>query len=482
MFESREPYSRSLLSGLVIALVFPFASSRALSSNASQAGAPTTARNLSSFECGLGKAFHAERRAQLLSMLDVGIVVLRGLPETRGYETFQQDKAFWYLTGIESPDASLVIDVESGQQTLFLPGRNARKESWDGELWDAEDEWVSELTGFDDVRPQSSFGALLAELVGEKKTQIWTPLAPHVELGGCNDRARPYDSRREEDPFDGRKSREEALAHRLEERFDVIVQDLSPYLDAMRRVKTAEEIAAMRRASVAGARAMVEAVRSTRPGLYEWEIEALMSWVQRREGATGPAYYAIVGSGPNALVLHYSANTRAMQAGEMLLIDYGPELDHYTTDITRSWPVDGEFTPRMAELYDIVLEAQQAGIAAVEPGITMREVHLACMAVFKKHGVEELARHGSCHYIGLEVHDVGRSADALVAGVAFTVEPGLYDPESGIGIRIEDVVVVTEDACEVLSAGVPKDRASLERLVAARGVLDGPAQAAPSGD
>ncbi|MDP6518372.1 MAG: M24 family metallopeptidase, partial [Planctomycetota bacterium] len=157
----------------------------------------------------------------------------------------------------------------------------------------------------------------------------------------------------------------------------------------------------------------------------------------------------------------------------MVLLDYGPELDHYTTDITRSWPVSGEFTPRMEELYDAVLAAQAAGIAAVRPGGTIADVERACARVLRERGLGKLIRHGSCHYIGLEVHDVGVYGEPLVPGVAFTVEPGVYESSTNIGIRIEDVVVVTANGCEVLTDLVPKDRKTITKLVAERGILDG---------
>jgi Xaa-Pro aminopeptidase len=228
----------------------------------------------------------------------------------------------------------------------------------------------------------------------------------------------------------------------------------------------------MRRAAEVGAAAMAEAMRSTRPGLGEWQLDALMSWRFRHDGAAGPAYYAIVGSGPNSCVLHYSANSRTLGAGEVLLIDYAPEFDHYTSDITRTWPVSGRFSERQAEIYDAVLAAQEAGIAAVRPGGTIQEVEEACRAVIAERGFSRLVRHGACHLIGMEVHDVGSGRKRLEPGVAFTVEPGLYDEEAGIGVRIEDVVVVTEDGCEVITRGAPKARAEVEATVAERGFLD----------
>jgi Xaa-Pro aminopeptidase len=398
-------------------------------------------------------------------------VLVRGLPPTRDYTRFAQDKTFWYLTGIESPSASLLVDVESGATTLFLPKRSKMKEMWEGEVWDVEDEWVRELTGITELRTSDELFDVLRKETATKKL-VWISKAPWVGLSGCWDRARPHDRAITKDPLDGRKSREDALEQSLVEKLDVEVRDCAPILAEMRRVKTEAELVAMRRASEIGARAMIEAIRSSRAGTGEWELEAVMTFVHRREGAAGPAYHGITGCGPNALILHYSEVSRPMRAGEMVLLDYAPEVGHYVSDITRSWPVDGEFSPRMLEIYEAVLASQLAGIAAVKPGVTMRTVEEACRKELKKRGFERLLPHGTCHYVGLEVHDAGAGDAPLVPGVVFTVEPGVYDPESGIGVRIEDVVAVTSDGCEVLSALVPKDIESLKKLVREEGLLD----------
>jgi Xaa-Pro aminopeptidase len=423
--------------------------------------------------CGLGKAFHAGRRAALVAAIGEkeGVVLVRGLPDTRAYTRFEQDKTFWYLTGVESPNAALLIDLKSARSILFLPKASKMKESWEGEIWDASDAWVPELTGVSEVRVASGLEQALTELAPKGST-VWISKEPWIELAGCADRAVPADAAQARDPLDGRPSREAALGKNLEERFGLVVKDCAPVLYELRRVKTPEEIDALRRAGNSGALALIEAMRSTRPEIGEWQLDSLMSFVQRREGARGPAYHAIVGSGPNALALHYSANSRVLRPKEMLLIDYAPEFDHYDCDITRSWPTDGEWTPRMSELYDAVLEAQLAGIAAAKPGATMGEVEGACRKVLRDRGLEQLLPHGCCHYIGMEVHDVGAGGKPLVPGVAFTVEPGVYEPQSGIGIRIEDVVVITENGCEVVSGLVPKDRATITQLVRSTGILD----------
>ena len=425
--------------------------------------------------CGLGADFHAGRRALLRERVPRGVVVLRGLPETRDWTEFRQDVVFWYLTGVETPGAALVMDLASGREVLFLPAGTAdlkRSEDWEGELWDSADEWVSELTGIAEVRPAGELLEVLDELMEAEGALLWTSLAPHVAQAGSRDRAAPYVRARSRLVRPSSGSRSRALASALQERYEILPADLTLHLDEMRRVKTPEELAALRRAAHAGVLAMEEAMRSTRPGLGEWELDALMTWVQWREGAAGPAYYAIVGSGPNSLVLHYNASRRRMRDGEVVLIDFGPAVDHYTTDITRTWPVNGTFSERQAELYDAVLEAQQAGIAAVRPGATLGDVENACRRALASHRLAHLMPHGATHYLGLEVHDVGSRSTRLQPGVVFTIEPGVYEPETGIGIRIEDVVAVTEDGCEVLTAGVPKDREAVEALVRSEGLLD----------
>ena len=457
--------SISLQSALLAFLALPFAAAAPLQAEAPQAAAPEGRR------CGLGKEFHAGRRKLLMELQGEGHYLFRGLPTTRGYHAFRQDKTFWYLTGVESPGATLLMHAPSGRQILFLPEAEPRKEAWEGEIWDSGDAWVRELTGFEDVRSSKELGAVLEEHLKEGET-VFTALSPHIVLGEAFDRARPFESAQARDPLDGRQSREGALKQALEKTYSVEVKDCSRVLGELRLVKTAEELAAMRRAAEVGASAMEEAIRSTRAGLGEWEIEALMSWFFGRGGAAGAAYHAIVGSGPNSCILHYSANTRRMRAGEVLLIDYGPEYEHYTTDITRTWPVNGTFSERQAELYDAVLAAQEAGIAAVRPGASIADGEKACRDVLVERGFRSLIRHASCHFIGMEVHDVGDGRKPLVPGVAFTIEPGLYESETAIGIRIEDVVVATEAGCDVITRGVTKQRAAIEALFAERGILD----------
>ncbi|MFT7678670.1 MAG: Xaa-Pro aminopeptidase [Planctomycetota bacterium] len=421
--------------------------------------------------CGLGKAFHAGRRAALAKSLGKGVLVLRGLPDPRDYKSFSQDKNFWYLTGVESPNVAFVMNLETGKEVLLVSRPSAFAEQWRGEIWDTDDAWVTNITGIEDLRTSRE----LLDTIEELRTDdgpIWTIGAPWVTLTSAYDSAVPYVKKRKRDKLDGRASREDALAAKLGEHFEVEVQDATDALYDLRLVKTPEEVAAMARAGRAGGLALAEAMRSTRPDLGEWELDALMTWVQQRHGADGAAYAAIVGSGVNALILHYNTSNRRMRAGEVVLADFGPEVDHYVTDITRTWPVTGTFSKRQAELYQAVLDAQTAGIAVAMPGATLSEVDQACAAVLKERGFEKLMAHSAVHWIGMEVHDPGVRNRPFVEGMAFTVEPGLYETSTGIGIRIEDVVVITKDGHRVITDACPKQLDEVQRLVKEQGVLD----------
>ena len=443
---------------IAIALLAP----QALSQSKSVAPNPTT--------CGLGAEFHAGRRAALAEAVGEGVLVFRGQPDTRAYRRFQQDKTFWWLTGIESPNAALVMDTRTGEEVLFLAKQNLGNERWEGEKWDASDEWVREASGFTDVRQNTKLVSYLKERLEDKPT-VWISKEPHVELAGCYDRAAPYDRNRKRDPLDGRVSREQALEDKLVDRYDVEVQDCQSHISNLRRVKTPEEIEAMRRANDIGVESMIEGMRATKPGVSEWDLDSMMSFVQRRLGAAGPAYEAIVGTGANALILHYISNHEVCKDGELILVDFAPEVDHFITDITRTWPVNGKFSRRQAEIYDCVYDAQEAAIAAVKPGVTIRDVQKAAMDVIKERGMRDLVRHGFFHFVGMEVHDVGGMRGELEVGMAFTIEPGLYEDETSIGVRIEDVVVVTENGCVNLSEGCPRERKAIEAIVGKKGVL-----------
>jgi Xaa-Pro aminopeptidase len=210
---------------------------------------------------------------------------------------------------------------------------------------------------------------------------------------------------------------------------------------------------------------MSDALRAASPGMLEMECAAYVEFRCKAAGCARQAYPSIVGAGPNSCILHYSDNKRRMQDGDLVVMDTGGEFEGYATDVTRTFPVNGRFTDEQARIYDAVLEAQEAGIAAVRPGVTIDQVHAAASAVLKERGLIQYFLHGTSHSVGLDVHDSSRRDAPLRAGYVLTVEPGAYIAAKSLGVRIEDVVLVTETGCEVLSKALPKTRAEIERLM-----------------
>ncbi|HET6204242.1 MAG TPA: Xaa-Pro peptidase family protein [Planctomycetota bacterium] len=438
---------------------------------APRAEGPSPARAVverkSPFESPLGRAFHAGRRAALAKAVGEGGIVLQGAEDTRNYLEFRQSNDFWYLTGVETPGAALAIEAKEGHATLFLPPANPLREQWEGPDLSPGKE-AAAVTGIADVREIGEFALFLEGWT--EKGAIYTPFAPEEIHATSRDRAWGFERRREEDPLDGRGSREKAFRDALAKRLGpgAEVKNLSPLLDELRRVKTSEEIQAMREASRIGCEGHKAAIQACRPGLFEWEIAAVARAAFDRLGSSGPAYMAIVGTGPNSLALHYSRKQRRIADGDVVLMDFGPEVFYYATDITRTWPANGKFTKRQREVYDACLRAQEETLKAVKPGATLADLGRVAGKALADAGFGAYLRHGPSHYIGLAVHDVGSERKPFEPGVCVTVEPGIYIPAEDLGVRIEDTVVVTPEGCENLSTLCPRDADAIEALLAGR--------------
>ncbi len=416
--------------------------------------------------------FYAARRQNVMKKINGSVALLRGASETRSYVRFRQDNNFYYLTGVETPGAFLLLDSSENRSLLFLPARDQNRALWEGEGLFAQSQ-AREATGVDEVLEVSK----LEQELGKRKAAmkpLYTPLSPEETAATSRDRAREYESERRKSPWDGRISREEAFVKNLKRILGDTAQinDLSPILDNMRRVKDAQEIDRMRQAAMIGASGIREAMKATKPGRYEYQIAAMAGFLFRWNGALGPAYFPIVGSGPNSCVLHYHEDTRKMESGDMVVMDFGPDYKYYSSDITRSFPVSGRFTQEQAKVYQIVLDAQKAALEKVRPGATFALVANAAREVLSRAGYEKYLPHGVSHYVGLATHDVG-SIEPLGVGVVLTVEPGVYIKEKDLGIRIEDTVLVTKDGYEILSRDVPKEISEIERLMAERVAFPG---------
>lgn len=417
----------------------------------------------------LGPAFFSGRRAALAAEHPDAVIIVRAAEENTRCSEFQQGADFWYLTGVELPDAVLVLAPSRQVECLFVNPSEGWEFSATGLVAKKGESGAKEY-GVARVEGLERLGAVLDELLaGEAPPEVLTPLAPE-EVGMQNaDTMGNVDNARKESPWDGRPSRAQAFRQALEKRFPkVSVKDLQPTLSRLRMVKTPEEIERMRIACRITCEGICEAMSQTRPGLAEYQIQAVAEFVYRLRGATRLAFGTIAGSGPNSTILHYASNRRTTDGDDVIVLDTGCEYGYYASDVTRTFPVSGHYTPRQREIYEIVLRAQKAGLEAARPGATIREIDRAARRVIQEAGYGDYFIHGTCHFVGLAVHDVGAGDRKLKPGMVLTVEPGIYLPKEEIGIRIEDSIVITADGHEVLSAGVPKAVEEVEALVGSK--------------
>ena len=310
------------------------------------------------------------------------------------------------------------------------------------------------------------------------------------------DLALRYISDTANDPWDGRPSREGNFVNLLRARFPHFeVNNLTPILDQLRLIKSPAEIALIRKATQLSGWALMEGMRSTKPGLYEYELDAMAKFIYYRNGAQGEAYYSLITSATNAWYPHYNAGKRQMLDGDFLLMDFAPDYGYYMSDVTRVWPVNGKFNTWQRELYDFYLGCYQAILQAIRPNVTAATIKQDAVKVmddllkqskFSKPHHEKAAREfvdsyrSSAnnpettlgHWVGMATHDVGAYTGPLKPGMVFTIEPALRVPEEKIYIRLEDAIVITETGKEIMSEFVPMDRAGIEKLMAERGILE----------
>jgi len=275
------------------------------------------------------------------------------------------------------------------------------------------------------------------------------------------------------DHWDGRAPKEANFESLIRERFPAVtVKDISPVIHAMRWVKDRKEIAVLRECGRIGALGFNEAMKVTRPGLYEYQMVAACDFFYQYSGAQNPAFFAIAASGERGLDWHYNANNHPMKSGDVVLLDYAPDLDYYVTDITRTWPVSGTFTDEQLKLYACVMEYREKAIAALRPGVTYADLIAVGEEVYAKHGYDTLWPNYAGHFVGMAVHDVGPWNREFVPGVVFNLEPIIEDKEKKIHFRLEDTIVITEDGAEVLTGLTPVDPAEIGKMIAEKGIFE----------
>ena len=403
------------------------------------------------------------------------------LPRNRdSHYPYRADSYFQYLTGFTEPEAVLVMVVgreAPPQSMLFCREKNLEREIWDG--FRHGPDGAREAFGLDAAHAIGELDGKLPELLADQPA-LW------FSIGHSADWDRRIAAALNAVRADSRSGKRAPTA----------IRDVRAELDAMRLIKDDAELAIMRRAAAISAAAHVRAMRFVAPGRFEYEVEAELLHEFRRQGCESPAYTSIVAGGANACVLHYVGNDQVLRDGDLLLIDAGGELAGYASDITRSFPVGGRFSGPQADVYDLVLDAQTAAIAAVRPGATFAEPHEAALkvlvqgmidmkllpgspdAVIESESYKRFFMHRTSHWLGKDVHDAGEYKQGehwapLAPGMVLTIEPGCYIRPAddvprafwNIGVRIEDDAVVTAQGCEIITAAAPKKIADIEALM-----------------
>lgn len=394
--------------------------------------------------CAFGQTDYSNRREQVQKALPDGVVVLFALavgPEAHDRNGFFQEANFYYLSGWNEPNAAMVLCAacpEGEREVLFLPKRNARKEIFDGPMVTAVDTDAKAKTGFGAVMPYEKLEAQIAKSLEHAATLYTVFDGNEAELG----KVAPLRT----------------------------VKDARLTITLLRLKKSAGELSLLQKAIDASIAAHFASWRQAKPGLYEYEVAAAMQQSYFALGCQRNAYPPIVGSGPNSVILHYNTNRRRMDAGEVLLLDVGGEYSMYAADITRTIPVDGKWTARQKQVYELVLGAQNAAIAAAKPGVMLSELTNVAREYFNKQGKGpgdkpwgDYLLHKISHHIGLDVHDPFDPTVPLEEGNVITIEPGLYLAGEKLGVRIEDMILITKDGSKLLTAALPREASEVER-------------------
>jgi len=418
---------------------------------------------------------YAERRGKLASRVDAPIILwgFTGREEISQDYIFAQEENFYYLTGHNEEGAGLILlpatqeSHETGaggsgngpREILFLPAKNPGKEKWNGVRMSPSDPGIEARTGFSSVKPFPEMRATVENLA-KLYPSLYTVLPYDKELGG-------YPHEKEVADWLQLAAPKTAL------------KDVRAQIAAMRPVKSPGEISFLKQAIDLTVASHLEAMKLMRPGLYEYQVAAKMVALHSMGGSEREGYAPIIGAGPNSTALHYDKLSRKVEDGDIVVLDVGAQYSGYSADITRTIPASGKFTPRQREIYEIVLGAQNAALAAIKPG-----AHFSCRGkkdglmniaydYINSHGKDREGRplgqyfiHGLGHHIGLNVHDPGDYCSPLQPGMIVTVEPGIYIPEENLGVRIEDDVLITESGYKLLSERLPRNPDEIEKIMA----------------
>jgi Xaa-Pro aminopeptidase len=421
------------------------------------------------------------------------VAVVQGAPQTNGFIVPRQTNEFYYLCGVETPQSYLLLDGRNRKAILYLPPRNPRLESAEGKVLSAADaELAKQLTGADEVLSSDAMrGEWLAGLPGGAPREIYALFSPAEGSAQSRYELVAANAAIAADYWDGRLPREARFAELLRARYPrATIKDLTPFLDELRSIKSKREIALIRRASRLAGLGLIEAMRSTRPGIDEYQLDAAARYVFLVNGARLEGYRSITAAGTaNIWNMHYFRNTGELRAGDLVLMDYAPDCRYYTGDVARMWPANGKFSPWQRELLGFVLEYRNAILQRIRPGVTVRQIMDEAKAAmepifaqtkFSKPTYEQAARRlvetgGGVfsHPVGMAVHDDGDyTGGPLKPGHVFSVDPQLWVREENLYIRYEDVVVVTAEGVEIFTDFLPAKLDEIERMVGQEGIVE----------
>ena len=415
------------------------------------------------------------RRSLLSSQFTDGPIILWGFSGREEFAQtyiFAQEDNFYYLTGHNEEGAGLIVlppkknpdPVEGPREILFLPAKNPSKEKWNGVRLSPTDAGIETTTGVATVRPFSEMRTAVENLAKFYPT-FYTVLPYKYELGGY-----PHE-----------KAVTDWLALVAPQ---TKVKDVRAQIEGQRQIKSSGEIGFLQKAIDLSLDSHLAAMKMMRPGLFEYQVAAKMVEVHAMGGSESEGYAPIVGAGPNSTALHYDKLDRKIQDGDTVVLDVGAQFSGYSADITRTLPANGKFTPRQREIYDIVLGAQNAAIAAIKPGANFcrddkQSLFNIAYNYINSHGKDLHGKplgqyfiHGLGHGIGLDVHDPGEPCKPLAPGMVVTIEPGIYIPEENLGVRIEDDFLITDTGAKFLSEKLPRDPDAIEKIMAEAAASD----------
>jgi len=435
---------------------------------------------------------YAARRALVMAKIGDGAAILQGTTERPGEQPLRQSNQFFYVTGVVEPRAILIIDGKTRRSTLFLNPRNERREKsmFGPGLYPGEE--AVRATGIEAVLARDEFKSALDGLARDGRA-IFTCFRPEVLGSASSSDPQALARATKNDPWDGRASREEAFHEHLKAAAPHSeIRNLDPILDELRGTKGPREIAILREATRIAGLGIIEAMRDAKPGMFEYELQADCEFVFKKFGSYGAAYFALIATGPNTFYSHYHKNTARLQDGDLVQLDYAPDYKNYTSDVTRVFPANGKFSPRQREFYTIYLRLYQALMTSIK--VHARASDIIKDAVVKMDGVMasysftdakikqaatqfveryRASRANSLgHTVGMEVHDVHNPTPTLEPGQVFTIEPAMQIVDEHLGIRLEDMLLITGSGYENLSAFVPVEIAGIEKLMAEPGLSD----------